>query len=167
LVYYFPEPEKVYRRRLNCLDPRRILESLGEEVVFDIQFLFEQNNQSIVNTTTNPNLIMSTLLTPLNFAAIQGAPHAIPDNAIDKLPTFQGNNSISAKSHILNVDLCIGKLCRGHDEEDVKMTLFVYSLEGDAAEWFSEQDPNKFSTLAEIHIAFREKWGDKKKTDLY
>jgi hypothetical protein len=52
------------------------------------------------------------------------------------------------------------KWCRGHDEEDVKMTLFVYSLEGDAAEWFSEQDPNKFNTLAEIFQALRERWGD-------
>jgi hypothetical protein len=101
LVYSFPEPEKVYRRRLNRLAPRRLLESLGEEAVSDIQFLFEQNNQPIVNTTTtNPNLIMSTLLRPLNFAAIQGAPHAIPDKAIEKLPSFQGNNAVSAHSHL-------------------------------------------------------------------
>jgi hypothetical protein len=163
LVYSFPEPEKVYRRRLNRLAPRRLLESLGEEAVSDIQFLFEQNNPPIVNTTTtNPNLIMSTLLRPLNFVAIQGAPHAIPDKAIEKLPSFQGNNAVSAHSHLLNFDLCILKWCHGHDEEDVKMTLFVYSLEGDVAEWFSEQDPNKFSTLAEIFQAFRERWGDQK-----
>jgi hypothetical protein len=56
----------------------------------------------------------------------------------------------------------LGKWCNGHNEEDVKMTLFVYSLEGDATEWFSEQDPNKFSTLAEIQKAFRERWGDQK-----
>jgi hypothetical protein len=42
------------------------------------------------------------------------------------------------------------------------MTLFVYSLEGDVAEWFAEQDPNKFSTLAEIQKTFRERWGDQK-----
>jgi hypothetical protein len=46
------------------------------------------------------------------------------------------------------LDVC-GKYCRGHDEEDVKMTLFVYSLEGDAAEWFTDFDANKFSTLDE------------------
>jgi hypothetical protein len=140
-----------------------LLESLGEEAVSDIQFLFEQNNQPIVNTTTtNPNLIMSTLLWPLNFAAIQGAPHTIPDTAIEKLSVFQGNNAVSAHTHILNFDLCTLKWCRGHDEEDVKMTLFLFSLEGDAAEWFSKQDPNKFSTLAEIFQAFRERWGDQK-----
>jgi hypothetical protein len=163
LVYSFPEPKKVYRRRLNRLAPRRLLENLGEEAVSDIQFLFEQNNPPIVNTTTtNPNLIMSNLLRPLKFTSIQGAPHVIPDKVIEKLPAFHGNNVVSAHAHILSVDLCIGKWCNGHNEEDVKMTLFVFSLEGDADEWFSEQDPNKFSTLAEIQTSFKERWGDQK-----
>jgi hypothetical protein len=30
VIYSFPEPEKVYRRRLNLLASRRLLESLGE-----------------------------------------------------------------------------------------------------------------------------------------
>jgi hypothetical protein len=166
LVYCFPELEKVYRRRLNCLTSRRLLESHGEEAISDIQFLFEQNNPTTVNTTKiNPNLIMSNLLRPLNFTAIQDTPHTIPNKAIKKLPVFQGNNVVSANTHLLNVDLCIGKWCCGHDEEDVKMTLFVYSLEGDVVEWFSEQDHKKFSTLAEIQKAFRERWGDQKETE--
>jgi hypothetical protein len=45
LIYSFPEPEKVYRRRINRLVPRRLLESLGEEALTDIQFLFQTNNQ--------------------------------------------------------------------------------------------------------------------------
>jgi hypothetical protein len=113
LVDALPEPERVYRRRVNRLAPRRLLDSLGEEAISDIHHLFSDNNPTTVNTTTpNSNPIMSTLLRPLNFISIQGAPHAIPDKAIDKLPTFQGNNVVSAKSHILNVDLCIGKWCR-------------------------------------------------------
>jgi hypothetical protein len=31
---------------------------------------------------------MSIFLRPLNFATIQGAPHDIPEKAIDKLPSF-------------------------------------------------------------------------------
>jgi uncharacterized protein YjiS (DUF1127 family) len=163
LAYFLLELERVYRRRLNKLASRRLLESLGEEAISDIHHLFLDNNPTTVNTTiTNPNSIMGDLLRPLNFAGIQGAPHAIPDKAIDKLPSFQGNNAISAHSHLLNFDLCIMKWCHGNDEEDVKMTLFVYSLEGDAAEWISEQDPDKFSTLAKIQKAFRERWGDHK-----
>jgi hypothetical protein len=127
VVYSFPEPEKVYRRRLNHLAPRRLLESLGEEALIDIQYLFQTNNQQTINTpSNNPNVIMSAFLRPLNFAAIQGAPHAIPYKAIEKLPCFQGNNAINAHSHILNFNLCVLKYFWDHDEEDVKMTLFVY-----------------------------------------
>jgi hypothetical protein len=163
VIYCFPEHEKVYRRRLNRLAPRRLLESLGEEALTDIQYLFQTNKQQTVNNpTNNPNLTMSIFLRPLNFAAIPGAPHAVPEKAIDKLPTFQGNNAISAKSHILNFQMCVERYCRGHDEEDVKMTLFVYSLEGDAAEWFTDFDPAKFLTLEEILNEFRKRWDDQK-----
>jgi hypothetical protein len=105
---------------------------------------------------------MSIFLRPLNFAAIQGSPHAVPEKAIDKLPIFQGNNAISAKTHILNFNICVERYCRGHDEEDVKMTLFVYSLEGDVAEWFTDFSAAKFSTLDEILNEFRKRWGDQK-----
>jgi hypothetical protein len=56
LVDALPEPERVYRRRVNRLVPRRLLDSLGEEAISDIHHLFSTNNQPIVNTTTtNPN----------------------------------------------------------------------------------------------------------------
>jgi hypothetical protein len=164
LFYSFPEPEQVYRRRINRLPPRRLqLDNLGDEALTDIQYLFQNNNQPTVNNPTpNPNLTMSIFLRPLNFAAIQGSPHAVPEKAIDKLPTFQGNNAISAKSHILNFEMCVQKYCGGHNQEDVKMTLFVYSLEGDAAEWFTDFPAAKFSTLDEILDEFRKRWGDHK-----
>jgi hypothetical protein len=97
VTYYFPEPEKVYRRKLNRLAPYRLLDSLGEEALSDIQFLFQHNNQPIVNTTTtNPNVIMSSFLRPLNFAAIQGPP---PTQLMIKLLrsylVFLGNNVVS------------------------------------------------------------------------
>jgi ribonuclease HI len=160
----FPEPEQVYRRRINRLPPRRLhLEHLGDEALTDIQYLFPNNNQPTVNNPTpNPNLTMSIFLRPLNFAAIQGSPHQVPEKAIDKLPTFQGNNAISAKSHIISFQRCVDVYCRGHDEEDVKMTLFAYSLEGDAAEWFTDFPAAKFSTLDEILDEFRKRWGDHK-----
>jgi hypothetical protein len=67
VVHPFPEPEKVYRRRLRHLVPRRLLESLGEEALSDIQYLFQTNNQPTANNPTNtPNVTMSTFLSPLN-----------------------------------------------------------------------------------------------------
>jgi hypothetical protein len=161
VIYSFPEPEKVYRR-INRLAPRRLLESLGGETLTNIQYLFQINDQPTDNPTNTPNITMSIFLRPLNFAAIQGAPHNVPEKAIDKLPTFQGNNAISARSHISSFHMCVEKYCRGHDEEDVKMTLFVYSLEGDTIEWFTDFDQNKFSTLNEILDEFSKRWGDKK-----
>jgi hypothetical protein len=131
VLYSFPEPEQVYRRRLNRLAPRSLLESLREEALNDIQYLFQTNNQPTVNNPiNNTNVLMATFLSPLNFAAIQGSPHDVPEKAIDKLPIFHGNNAISASAHISSFHRCVGKYCRGHNEEDVKMTLFVYSLEG-------------------------------------
>jgi hypothetical protein len=161
VIYSFSEPEKVYRRRLNRLAPRRLLESLGEEALIDIQYLFQTNNQPTVNKpTNNPNATMSIFLSPLNFVAIQGAPHDVPQKAIDKLPIFQGNNAISANSHISSFHRCVEKYCRGQNEEDVKMTLFVYYLEGDAAEWFTDFSANKFSILNSILDEFKKRWGD-------
>ena len=58
---------------------------------------------------------------------------------------------------MLSVHLCVLKYCRCYDEEDVKMTLFLYSLEGNVAEWFTEFDPDKFSTLNEILEEFKKR----------
>jgi hypothetical protein len=163
VIYPFPEPEKVYRRRLNDHDPRRLLESLGEEALTNIQYLFQTNNQPTVNIpTNNPNATMSTFLSPLNFAAIKGAPHDVPKKSIDKLPIFQGNNAISANSHISSFHRCVEKYCRGHNEEYVKIILFVFSLEGDVVEWFTDFSANKFNTLNSILDEFKKRWGDPK-----
>jgi hypothetical protein len=66
---------------------------------------------------------MGDLLSPCNFANIQGDPHAIPEKSIEKLPSFQGNDVISVVSHILNFNLCVNKWSNGHNHEDIKMTL--------------------------------------------
>jgi hypothetical protein len=100
------------------------------------------------NTRNNPTTTMGDPLSTCNFINVQGYPHLVPNKDVEKLPAFQGNNVVSARSHITNVNMCILKWCSGHDHEDVKMKLFVYSLEGEALEWFIEQYDNKFSTLA-------------------
>ena len=91
LLVPIPKPERVYRRRENRLAPRRLLASLGEEAIFDIHLLF--NNLLI----TSP---MDAIYQPCDFSNIQGYPHPIPDKALEKLPSFQGNNVVSAKPHV-------------------------------------------------------------------
>jgi len=81
---------------------------------------------------------MGDPLIPCNFDNIQGYPHPIPNKAIEKLHAFQRNNVFSAKTHILNFNMCILKWCNGHNYEYVKMSLFLYSLEGEVLDWFME-----------------------------
>jgi hypothetical protein len=112
----------------------------------------------------NSSLEMDDYFSPLDFSAINGYPHALPEKATEKLPSFQGNNAISAKAHIKAFSLCINKWCSGatHNHEDVKMKLFALSFEEDAYDWFSGLDDNKYATIKDLIEAFTERWGDKK-----
>ena len=58
----------------------------------------------------------------------------------------------------------MGKYARGVDynHEDVKMSLFVLSLEEDALDWFTEKLDNSFNSLQSIINAFKDKYGDKR-----
>ena len=74
---------------------------------------------------------MSDFFKPLNFAQIVGPPHSIPGDAIKKLPTFQGNNAITTKSHLQNFENHLVSYCidAANDHDDVKMKLLSLSLE--------------------------------------
>ena len=71
---------------------------------------------------------MTDLFKPVDFSQIAGAPHTIPKDSIKKLPIFQGNNTITAKSHLRNLEKHLVSYCNdaAHDHDDVKMTLFLY-----------------------------------------
>jgi replication-associated recombination protein RarA len=107
---------------------------------------------------------MDAYFIPLDFSAINGYPHSLPKKAIENLPSFQGNNAVSAKSHLKAFSLCINKWYIGatHNHQDVKMKLFSLSLEENAFDWFSGLDDNKFTTIKDLIEAFTERWGDKK-----
>jgi hypothetical protein len=77
-------------------------------------------------------------INPCDFSNINGYPHAIPEKAIEKLPSFQGNNVVSAKMHVKSFMRCINKWFVAHDHEDVKMKLFVLSLEEDASDGYED-----------------------------
>ena len=146
-----------FRRRLNRLALSRLLTRLGEEAISDIPSLF--NNSLVNNNLPAP---MEDLYKPCDFSSIQGYPHAIPDKALEKLPSFKGNNAISAKTHLKNFNTCIAKWCTNHNHEDTKMKLFILSLEEDALDWFLEHDDNTFDSLKGIVDAFNERYGDRR-----
>ena len=107
---------------------------------------------------------MDDLFSPFDFNAIAGYPHALLEKALEKFPSFQGNNAISVKTHIKVFSLCINKWCNAtqHNHQDVKMKLFALSLEDEAFDWFSNLDDNKFSTLSSLIDELMDKWGDKR-----
>ena len=107
---------------------------------------------------------MDDLFAPFDFSAIAGYPHALPEKALEKLPTFQGNNAISAKTHLKAFSLCINKWCNAaqHNHQDVKMKLFALSLEDEAFDWFSNLEDSKYPTLSSLVDHFMDKWGDKR-----
>src|SRR5713101_7091568 len=107
---------------------------------------------------------MMELFKPLEFSQIAGAPHAIPKDAIKKLPIFQVNNAITAKSHLRKFEKHLVSYCNdaAHDHDDVKMNLFSLSLEDDAEEWYLDLDDDSYKTLSEFQDGFRKKWGEKK-----
>jgi hypothetical protein len=64
--------------------------------------------------------------------------------------------------HIKSFMRCINKWYATHDHEDVKMKLFVLSLEDDASYWYEDMPNNSFKTLKDLLDDFTEKWGEKR-----
>lgn len=153
LVSSILEPERVYRLRLNRLSSSRILAYLGQEFLIDIHLLFGAQIEQDA---------MDNFFAPCDISNINDYPNNIPNKAIEKLPSFQGNNVINDQAHLRNFNLCVNKWCNTANFDDVKMRLFVLSLEEDALDWFAEQLANTFDTLKMIMTTFNEKFGDKK-----
>ena len=105
---------------------------------------------------------MDNLYKPCDFTTINGYLNTLLEKALEKLSSFEGNNAITAKAHIKSFSLCVNKWRVVHNHEDVKMKLFVLSLEEDAHECFSGCVDNTFKTIKDLLDAFTEKWGDKK-----
>ena len=79
LLSFVPQPEQVYRGRLNKLASCRILSQQGFQSISNLHLLFD--NQPIFQE-------MDDLFAPFDFSAIAGYPHALPEKALEKLPTF-------------------------------------------------------------------------------
>ena len=152
-----PKPERAYRRRLNRQTSRSILQDLGSQSLSDIHHLF-------VESHIHQSQEMTYFFKPLDLSQIAGAPHAIPNDAIKKLPTFEANNTITAKSHLKKFERLLVRYCNdaAHDHDDVKMKLFALSLEEDVGEWYLDLADNSYKTLKEFLDGFRKKWGEKK-----
>ena len=101
---------------------------------------------------------MTGYFKPLDITQIAGQPHAIPNKAIEKLPTFQGNSAITSTTHLQAISKCffswVKDVAQQHD--DVYMKLFSLSLEGDAYDWYTGLDDNSYASYADFLERFKE-----------
>lgn len=120
------DPERVLRVRLHKLSSRTLLVNLGQEALSDIHLLF----------TSQVRHNIMDMYAPCNFSNILGYPNALPSVGIDKLPSFQGDNAISVNLYLRDFSIWMAKYARSpdFDHEDVRMTLFILTLGGDAHE---------------------------------
>jgi hypothetical protein len=82
---------------------RKILDSLLFEPISNIHTLF--NNLQVEE--------MDDYFSPLDFAQINGYPHALLEKDIEIFFSFQGNNLVSVKYHLKHFSSCINKWCSG------------------------------------------------------
>ena len=101
---------------------------------------------------------------PLDFTQIAGYPHTLPDKAIEKLPTFQGNNVVTVENHIGKISKCYLSWVRDPTQthDDVYMKLFALSLEEDACEWYLDLDDNSYANYVGFLKGFKKRWGVQK-----
>ena len=96
---------------------------------------------------------------PCHFTNVH---HDIPEVAISKLPVFSGGDSVAVKKHLSGFTCIMFMYCRSpqYNHEDVKMRLFVLSLEDDALNWFNSCPEDSFTSLQDIVDAFKDRYGD-------
>ena len=104
---------------------------------------------------------MNDLYKPIDFSAISGYPHLIPEKAIENLPCFQNDNVIDVIRHVQRVSHCFYKWCCNALYQDVGMKLFILSFDDDDLDWFTKLKDKKIRTYKELTKAFMEKWKEK------
>jgi len=68
---------------------------------------------------------------------------------MNKLPIFEGNNAVNIDAHIRKFTTFIQRYAHvtAYNHEDVRMKLFVLSLEDDALQWFYDKPDNASDSL--------------------
>jgi hypothetical protein len=98
--------------------------------------------------------LLARRFAPLDFLTIPGFPHPIPSIDIwgDHLPIFAEKKEDNPLDHLIRFHQCMVQL-NIHDE-DVLMKMFMYSLEGDAHEWYKSLPSSSIPFLKEFHTTF-------------
>jgi len=91
--------------------------------------------------------IMFTRFSPLNFIDIDGFPNVVPNMDIwgDCLPCFKEIKEDNPSDHLVKFHECIDQL--NLHREDVRMNIFMYTLEGDARQWYCSLSSSSIPSL--------------------
>ena len=100
--------------------------------------------------------LLARRFAPLEFYSVPGFPHPVPDMSEWGyfLPVFKEEEEDSPAEHLLKFHECMDLLDQQH--EDVRMKMFMYSLYGDAHQWYFSLPPSSISSLKDFHKAFTE-----------
>jgi hypothetical protein len=98
--------------------------------------------------------ILARRFAPFNFSVVSGFPNVVPtmDEWGDFLPIFREHKEDNPAQHLREFHELMHQWEIHH--EDVLMKMFVFSLDGDAREWYRSLPPASISSLEEFHAAF-------------
>ena len=89
-----------------------------------------------------------------NFSAVPDFPNNVPtmDQWGDFLPIFRGDGHDHQAQHLIEFHQYMDQLDIHH--EDVLLKMFMYSLEGNARQWYRSLPISSISSIKDFHVAF-------------
>ena len=98
--------------------------------------------------------ILAQRFAPLKFSVVLGFPNLVPPSLewMDYLPTFKEEKEYNHAQHLVTFHQCMYQI--GILQEDVLMKMFMYSLKGDAREWYFSLYASNIHSLRDFHVAF-------------
>jgi hypothetical protein len=98
--------------------------------------------------------ILAPRFAPFNFLVVPGFPNNVPivDEWGDYLPRFIGDDHDHPAQHLIDFHQCMDQLDINH--EDALLKMFMYSLEGDARQWYRSLPISNILSLKDFHASF-------------
>ena len=104
--------------------------------------------------------VLSFLLNKYAPLALPQPLNDMPQEYLERLPRFTGEDSNSAQKHI--EDFCAFAENVNVEHLYVVLRLFIQSLDGEARKWFKSLANNVVTTWEEMGNFFTLKWGEKR-----
>jgi hypothetical protein len=98
--------------------------------------------------------ILARRFAPFNFSVVPSFPNVVPtpNEWGDYFPIFRECKEDNPAQHLHDFHELMHQWEIHH--EDVLLKMFMFSLAGDAREWYHSLPPAKISSLGEFHAAF-------------